>query len=212
MPVITPVTRNAIRARARRRAVAAACPIVAVNLVAIMGQYGYIRTHVHWPLPGDVLFAVALESIALYLAYMAHETLIAGDSAFRLRVASYLFAALVGAMNYSHYTTGWRPSFEGTATGLMSVSSPWLWGIYSRRRNRDRLQARGLIEPCSVRLGFTRWFWWPAQSLRVFRLAAWTGERNPARAIESAVLRERTTNSAEEHANVRTLTTGQSRQ
>jgi hypothetical protein len=67
--------------------------------------------------------------------------------------------------------------------GLMSVSSPWLWSVHSRRVSRDALKERGLIEPHAVRLGATRWLWHPSRSFRVMRWAAWTGEADPARAI-----------------------------
>lgn len=170
--------------RVNRRLILAAIPLVLVNIIAFSGQLAFIRDHVHWPLAGDILFAAALESIALYLAYAAHDALMAEDSAFRLRLASYGFALVIGILNYSHYALNWYPTFEAVAVGLMSVSSPWLWGIYSRRNSRDALKAKGLIEPVAVRLGFTRWLWWPERSFHVFRLAAWTGERSPVLAIE----------------------------
>lgn len=170
--------------RINRRLILAAIPLVLVNIIAFSGQLAFIRDHVRWPLAGDILFAAALESIALYLAYAAHDALMAEDSAFRLRLASYGFALVIGILNYSHYALNWRPTFEAVAVGLMSVSSPWLWGIYSRRNSRDALKAKGLIEPIAVRLGFTRWLWWPKRAFHVFRLAAWTGERNPVLAIE----------------------------
>ena len=43
--------------------------------------------------------AMALESIAVYLAFRAHAAQLANDSALRLRLASYGFAAVIGAMN-----------------------------------------------------------------------------------------------------------------
>lgn len=162
----------------------AAVPIVLVNAVAFAGQLAFLRTHLPWPAPGQVLVAVTLESVAVYLAWQAHLALAADDSALRLRLAAYAFAAVIGVMNYSHYMAPhWRPTFAAVTFGLMSVSSPWLWSVHSRRVSRDALKARGLIEPHAVRLGATRWLWHPALSFRVMRWAAWTGEADPARAI-----------------------------
>jgi hypothetical protein len=162
----------------------AAVPIVLVNAVAFAGQLAFLRGHLPWPAPGQVLVAVTLESVAVYLAWQAHLALAADDSALRLRLAAYGFAAVIGVMNYSHYMAPhWRPTFAAVTFGLMSVSSPWLWSVHSRRVSRDALKARGLIEPHAVRLGATRWLWHPSLSFRVMRWAAWTGEADPARAI-----------------------------
>jgi hypothetical protein len=162
----------------------AAVPIVLVNAVAFAGQLAFLRVHLPWPAAGQVLVAVTLESVAVYLAWQAHLALAADDSALRLRLAAYSFAAVIGVMNYSHYmAAGWRPTFAAVTFGLMSVSSPWLWSVHSRRVSRDALKERGLIEPHAVRLGATRWAWHPALSFRVMRWAAWTGEADPARAI-----------------------------
>jgi hypothetical protein len=162
----------------------AAVPIVLVNAVAFAGQLAFLRVHLPWRLPGQVLVAVTLESVAVYLAWQAHLALTAGDSALRLRLAAYSFALVIGVMNYSHYmAAGWRPTFAAVTFGLMSVSSPWLWSVHSRRVSRDALMAAGDIDPHAVRLGATRWLWHGYRSARVMRAATWAGEVNPARAI-----------------------------
>lgn len=160
-----------------------AIPVILVNVVATTGQYMYLRDHLPWPMFGIITFAAALESVALYLAYMAHKALIAMDNSFKLRMGAFMFGLLAGFMNYSHYSHGLRPTFTGIATGIMSASSPLLWGVYSRRMSRDALMERGLIEPGAVRLGSVRWLMHPAKSYQVFRDAAWTGERNAGIAI-----------------------------
>jgi hypothetical protein len=66
---------------------------------------------------------------------------------------------------------------------LMSVSSPWLWSVHSRRTSRDALLAAGDLEPHAVRLGMTRWTWHPVRSARVMWLATWEGECSPKAAI-----------------------------
>ena len=170
--------------RSNRRAVMTAIPLLFVNTVAFGGQYGYIRDHIHWPMIGQVVFAAALESIALFLTYMAHEALMAEDSAYGLRILSYGFGLIIGALNYSHYSApGLRPTFPAIATGLMSVTSPFLWGIYSRRNSRDALKAKGLIESRAVKLGALRWIMWFRPSWHVFRSAVWSGENRPDAAI-----------------------------
>jgi len=170
--------------RTRKRAIVTAIPLLLVNIVAFGGQYAYIHEHVNWLTPGQVIFALALESVALFLAYMAGQALTSGDSAYGLRIASYVFGLAIGFMNYSHYAgPGMTPTFEAVATGLMSVASPWLWGIYSRRQSRDILKARRLLPDRAVKLGFLRWAMWPGRSWFVFRRAVWLGVNEPDQAL-----------------------------
>jgi len=70
-----------------------------VNAVAFAGQLAFLREHLPWPLAGQVMMAVALESTAVYLAFHAHVAQLANDSALRLRLASYGFAAVIGLTN-----------------------------------------------------------------------------------------------------------------
>ncbi|HEY7431908.1 MAG TPA: hypothetical protein VH641_14400, partial [Streptosporangiaceae bacterium] len=103
------------RTEITRRAFAAV-PVVLVNLVAFAGQLAFLREHLPWGLAGDVLMAVTLESIAVYLAWQAHLAQLANDSALRLRLAAYSFALVIAAMNYSHYAgPGWQPTFAAVA-------------------------------------------------------------------------------------------------
>jgi len=167
----------------RGRAIVTAIPLILVNIVAISGQYAFLRDHLSWPVIGTVVFAAAIESTALFLAYMAHQSLMSQDSSFRLRAGALGFGILAGLMNYSHYSDNGHPTFVAIATGIMSASSPVLWGIYSRRQSRDALMSLGLIEPGAVRLGINRWVMYPARSFRAYRAAAWLGIREPAEAI-----------------------------
>jgi len=168
------------------RGTLAAIPVVLVNAVAFIGQYGFLRQHLPWIVPGVVMFAVALESIAIYLAWHAHMAQLANDSSARLRLASYSIALVIGAMNYSHYMRpDGAPTVAAVGLGLMSAISPWLWGIHSRRASRDKLMERGLIEEHAVRLGATRWSWHPWLSFKAMRGATWTGETSPATVIAS---------------------------
>jgi len=175
---------SAARAVFAHRGWLAAVPVVLVNTVAFSGQLAFLRHHLPWTPAGQVLVAVTLESVAVYLAWQAHLALAADDSALRLRLAAYGFAAVIGVMNYSHYMAPhWRPTFASVTFGLMSLSSPWLWSVHSRRQSRDALKAKGLIEPHAVRLGATRWTWHPLRSARVMFRATWRGENDPAKAV-----------------------------
>jgi hypothetical protein len=160
-----------------------AIPLILVNIVAVSGQYAFLREHLSWPVYGAAIFAAALESTALYLAYMAHQSLMNLDSSMRLRLGAITFGLLAGIMNASHYRSHGHLTFVSIATGIMSASSPVLWGIYSRRQSRDKLMQLGLIEPGAVKLGINRWIMYPIKSFRVYRNAAWAGERNPQIAI-----------------------------
>jgi hypothetical protein len=187
----SPTPRPNLLSRREVRTALAAVPVALVNAVAFSGQLAFLRVHLPWPLAGQVTMAVALECIAVYLAFHAHVAQLANDSALRLRLAAYAFAVVIAAMNYSHYAApGWRPTFPAVAVGLMSASSPWLWAIHSRRASRDELLAKGLIEPHAVRLGSTRWIWHPVRSARVMWHATWEGITDPAAAIEAAKARE----------------------
>ena len=131
-----------------------------------------------------VLVALALESIAIYLAWHAHLAQLADDSALRLRLAAYGMALLIGILNFTHFMgPGWRPTVAAVTFGMMSAISPWLWSVHSRRVSRDALKAKGLIEPHAVRLGATRWAWHMWRCVRVMSRATWAGENDPAKAI-----------------------------
>jgi hypothetical protein len=184
-------THRAAAAITTHRAWLAAIPITFVNSVAFFGQLGFLRTHLHWILPGQTLFGVTLESIAVYLAWQAHLAQLADDSAMRLRLAAYSAGLVIGACNYSHYAAPhWRPTFAAIGFGGLSAISPWLWSIHSRRTSRDDLMQRNRIEPHAVRLGPTRWTWHPLKSARVMWHATWIGENDPAAAIALAAAAE----------------------
>jgi hypothetical protein len=167
-------------------------PLVLVNIVAVYGQYGWAEAN----LPGitvggatlplwAVLFAAALESIAIYLSYEAHKARMAGDSSAKLWAAAYAVAFLAGALNYWHLAdpVTHQPTPAAVAFAAMSLLSPWLWGIRSRSMNRDLLRKLDLIEPRAVKFSTARWVLFPAATFRAFRAAVWAGETNPRAAI-----------------------------
>jgi len=158
-------------------------PLLLVNAVAVTGQLIFWKNHLPWPILAIVMFALALESVAIYLAYHAHLATVNNDSATRLRMSSYAFGIVVGLVNGSHFLVNGQITAAAIGMGLMSASSPFLWAIHSRRQSRDKLMENGEIEPHALRLGITRWTWHPGKSARVMSAATWTGERIPAAAI-----------------------------
>jgi hypothetical protein len=157
-----------------------------VNTVAFIGQYGYACEHFGWSRPGDVLYAATIESVAVTVAAHAHQSQKHNDSALRTKLASYALGAVVGALNYSHFSSHWHPTAKAVSLGMLSALSPWLWSMFSRRVSRDFFMERGLLEGRAVKLGATRWFWHPIRSFRAMRWAAWLGEQNPATVIANS--------------------------
>ena len=163
---------------------AVAIPIVAVNITSILAQFEFWHAHLQvWGVPGQILFAFSLESVAVALCVFAHAAMVAGDSAFKLRLSAILFALGIATINGTHYLNHGRLTAASVGIFACSAISPWLWGTYSRRASRDALIASGLIEGHSVRLGSARWLFHPVMTYRVFSDAVWTGEQNPQTAI-----------------------------
>jgi hypothetical protein len=158
-------------------------PLLLVNSIAVFGQLEFWKSHLPWPIGGVFIFALALESIAVYLAYHASLAELSLDSAMRLRLSSYGFGLVIGILNGSHYLNHGRITAAAIGIGLMSASSPWLWQIHTRRQSRNELKSKGLIEDRAVKLGSLRWLLWPNRTFPVFRHAVWTGENSPAAAI-----------------------------
>src|SRR5690606_33069174 len=146
-------------------------PLVLVNAAAIFGQVQWAAGHLTGGnYYGAALFALTLESIAVYLAYEAHAALISGDASFRLRAASYLAAGVVGTLNYSHFAVdNFAPTTAAVAFGGLSTISPWLWSIRSRSLRRDQLRAAGLIDPRSAHFAAAKWVNFPIRTLRAYR-------------------------------------------
>lgn len=160
---------------ARVKLAITALPVVLCNAVAIISQFSFFHAHLpKWGILGAVLFAAALESIAVFLAYMAHQALLSNDASLRLRLGSYAVGIAIGAINYSHFSVNGHPTVEAVSVGLLSAASAPLWGIYSRRVSRDALMASGAIEGHAVRLGSARWTFHPVHSYQVLRAAVWS--------------------------------------
>src|SRR5512138_2664067 len=88
-------------------------PLLVVNALTVYGQLAYAMEDVApaiWPLLSRIMlaigFAMAVESVALYIQWHAHDALLlrSHSTARSLRRWSFLIALAVAAMNYSHFT------------------------------------------------------------------------------------------------------------
>jgi hypothetical protein len=163
-------------------------PLLLVNAAAIYGQSGWAFDHLGHRWTVAVLFALAVESIGVFLAAEAHAALMAGHASGALRIGSYAVGALVGTLNYAHYATqpGYRPNPLAVTFGLLSSISPWLWAIRSRSINRERLADMGLIDPRAVKFSRLRWTLFPLRTFTAFRAAVWAGIQRPDEAVAAA--------------------------
>jgi len=178
-------------------------PLFTVNLMAVMGQFGWGRSnldqfgsspdHVVRILVA-VLFAVGLESLGLFTGYHADRAVQRGDSAFGMYLGAFTIAGIVACLNYSHYAAPTTtvimgievpaPTPTAVVFALFSFISPALWRIHSRATNRDRLKAAGEIDARAVRLSWSRKLWHPIRSIRTMYWATWEGVATPAEAVE----------------------------
>jgi hypothetical protein len=146
------------------------------------------------------MFGATLESIAVYIGWHAHQALLSGDSAIKLRASSYFVGAIVGGLNYEHFAgNGGAPTVKSAVFGLMSLISPWLWAMHGRYANRKRLRDLGLIDERAPHFSGGRWVHFPVQTLGALRwgiannvqdpAAAWDGYQKVRRS--RAVLRDK---------------------
>jgi hypothetical protein len=185
-----PAARPARSAQWHRNA-ALVAPLLLVNTAAIYGQSGWAFDHLGHNWIVAVLFALAVESIGVFLAAEAHAALMAGHASGALRLGSYAVGALVGCLNFAHYAAqpGYRPNPLAVTFGLLSSISPWLWAIRSRSLNRDRLAEMGLVDPRAVKFSRLRWALFPLRTFAAFRAAVWAGITRPDAAVAAADLR-----------------------
>ncbi|WP_343944862.1 hypothetical protein, partial [Pseudonocardia zijingensis] len=179
------------RERAERRAERAAAianlgrrlrpvaPLAVVTGFAMYGQIGYGLDHYSDPTTPFLLrllvavgAAVAVESIALYVAWHAHDALLlkATGTAARLRRASYAIALAVAAVNYAHFSgPNLAPTAGAVVFALFSASGPWLWGLHTRRAQRLQLLREGRVDSSGAVFSAERW--------RTFPLRTWLARR-----------------------------------
>jgi hypothetical protein len=178
-------------------------PLLLVNAMAVMGQFGWGVAHLDQIGSGPddwarravaVLFAGALESLSLFQGYYAAKALERRDSAAGLYAGAFATSAVVAALNYSHYASSTdnkslfgvdvpAPTATAVVFALFSFISPILWRIHSRAMNRDKLKNAGEIDTRGVKLSMSRKIWHPFRSVQVMYLATWAGIEDPAEAV-----------------------------
>ncbi len=154
-------------------------PLLIVTGFAVYGQtlFGVdAYSPVTWPLEQRIGVAigvaVGIESVGNYVQWHAHDALLmrATSTAARLRRASYLIALGIAAINYSHFADpGWRPTPAAIVFAAFSASSPWLWGLHTRRAQRVQLTREGQIDASGATFSAERW--------RAFPFRTWSARR-----------------------------------
>lgn len=150
--------------------------LLLVNAAAVWGQAGWALDHIvpdgwDWrpALALSLGFALAIETIGVFLALSADHAEDRDIPAGGIRLGSYAIGLVSGALNASHW--GWTTA-AAIAFALLSAISPFLWGIHSRV-NRERV-----IAP-------SRRFWHPRRSIALIRHMAWEGIATEAEGIAS---------------------------
>lgn len=152
--------------------------LLLVNAAAVWGQAGWALDHIvpaGWAQNGlaalalSLGFALAIETIGVFLALSADHAEDRDIPAGGIRLGSYAIGLVSGALNASHW--GWTTA-AAIAFALLSAISPFLWGIHSRV-NRERV-----IAP-------SRRFWHPRRSVALIRHMAWEGIATEAEGIAS---------------------------
>jgi hypothetical protein len=168
-------------------------PLLLINGGAAYAQAAYAYSEIApaaWNGPSRVAFAVAfsaaLESIAVYVQWHAHDALMlkAHATAASLRRAAWGIAAVVAAINYAHFANGLAPTAAAIAFALLSLLSPWLWGLHTRRAQHVQLLAENasLIDDAGVEFSPKRRRMFPIRSLMAARWSIEHNERDPRKA------------------------------
>lgn len=163
-------------------------PLLVVNTFAVLGQVFYGFDHYSpagWPIEARLAVAigaaVGLESIAWYVSWHAHDALMlkATSTAARMRRASYLIAAGVAAINYLHFSPDLVPTGAAVVFAGFSLSSPWLWGLHTRRAHRVQLLREGQADSTGAVFSAERWRAFPVRTWKARRWSIDHGVTDP---------------------------------
>lgn len=169
----------------------AALPLFIINALTVYGQMAYAYYHVA---PANfnqasrvvlaIMFGIATESVALYVQWHAHDALMLKShaTARQLRRASYLIALGVAAMNYSHFAEDLTPTAAACAFGLLSLLSPWMWGLHTRRMYRVQLLKERRVDDAGAEFSTTRKRMFPVRTWMAYRWSIDQNETDPVRA------------------------------
>lgn len=187
---VTAKTESAIRREELFELVINYAPLVIISGLAITGQYGSFSEYLAPTFHGFAgfiagLMALGLESIALFLGLHAMKALQRKDSAAGLLFSATLIAGIVAYLNFDHYKTDdGSASIASYAFALFSFVAPFLWRVKIRSDHRNELAANGEIDKRGLKLERVRWMTHPIKSYKVYRLAAWTGQRDVELAVK----------------------------
>lgn len=165
-------------------------PIVLVNLMALAGQAawgygefvdGFLLGMTALAIIAGILLGTTLESISTWLMMQAHDATMEEQASGSLRLSAYAVSAVMAYLNYNHWSQYEKDL--GCAFALLSMVSPVLWSVYSKRAHAAQLAARGIVDPRGVKLSTKRKFWHPVKSVKVTRHAAWSGQTSPSLAV-----------------------------
>lgn len=187
---ITAKTENAIKREELFERLINYSPLVIISGLAITGQYGSFSNYLAPTFHGFAgfvagLMALGLESIALFLGLHAMKALRRKDSAAGLLIGATLVAGLVAYLNFDHYQNAdGTASIASYAFALFSFIAPFLWRVKIRSDHRDELAQNGEIDKRGLKLPRVMWAMHPIKSYKVYRHAAWTGQRDAEIAVK----------------------------
>jgi hypothetical protein len=166
-------------------------PLLVVTGCAMYGQIAFgvdAYSPAATPVPVRLLIAVAVavgvESIALYVQWHAHDALLkkATATAARLRRVSYLIALGVAGVNFAHFYDQSIPA--AVVFALFSASSPWLWGLHTRRVQHMQLLREGQADSTGAVFSAERFRAFPLRTIAARRWSIDHGVTDPREAWE----------------------------
>lgn len=144
--------------------------LVTINAVAIYGQAQFFHEKTHdWVAATGI--ASVIELIGVYLAHMTHKFLMADQSPGLARPGAYAVGLVAAGLNYQHWRTQDRTL--GITFAVLSALSPFLWSVWTRYRNRNRLAELGMVDARALRLSAAKKFFHPIKSIKLMSYAAW---------------------------------------
>lgn len=177
-------------------------PILAPMTVAWIGQISFAMDTLGWLFVGAVVFAAAWEMTTAFTGWMYHQARKDGDRGTLFRVATWVFAASAGAMNYWHACpivterlnvqtvrtyTNLDPTPKAVSYGAMSLVGIALWELYSSLIHRKELRAKGVVSAARPRFGILRWVRFPRITWTAWSLSVRYGIRTVDKAWAAAV-------------------------
>jgi hypothetical protein len=169
-------------------------PLLVVTGAAVYAQVSYGYGHyspADWPIGARFAIAVGaalgIESIALYVQWHAHDSLLRGATATaaRQRRASYLIALAVAGVAYAYFSDNWRPTPAACVFALFSAVGPWLWGLHTRRVHHMQLLREGQVDSSGAVFSAERWRAFPIRTFMARRWSIDYGITDPRQAWES---------------------------